>query len=70
MALIPLYFGMKKKSAPVTIISSLLIVAIVCSNNNGLSLGSIIAVPITLAVVGALIAYLTIRNIEHIDVIE
>jgi hypothetical protein len=68
MALIPLYFGVKKKSVPVTIVSSLLIVAIVCSNNNGLSLGSIIAVPITLAIIGALIAYLTIRNIEHIDV--
>ncbi len=68
MALIPLYFGMKKKSAPVTIISSLLIVAIVCSNNNGFSLGSIIAVPITLSAIGVLIAYLTIRNIEHIDV--
>lgn len=68
MALIPLYFGMKKKSAQVTIVSSLLIVAIVCSNINGLSLGSIIAIPITLAVIGVLIAFLTIRNIEHIDV--
>lgn len=68
MALIPLYFGLKKKSAPVTIISSLLIVAIVCSNTNGFSLGAIIAVPITLSAIGVLIAYLTIRNIEHIDV--
>jgi ABC-type transport system involved in multi-copper enzyme maturation permease subunit len=68
MALIPLYFGMKKKSAPVTILSSLLIVTIVCSNINGFSLGAIIAVPITLAVIGVLIGYLAIRNVEHIDV--
>jgi ABC-type transport system involved in multi-copper enzyme maturation permease subunit len=68
MSLIALFFGMKKKSTQVTIVSSLLIVAIVCSNYNGFSLGSIIAIPITLAVIGTLIGYLTIRNIEHIDV--
>lgn len=67
MALIPLYLGMKKKSVPTTIVSSLLIVAIVCSNNNGFSLSSIIAIPITLAFIGAFIAYLAIRNIEHVD---
>lgn len=68
MSLIPLFFGLKKKSTAATVISSLLIVAIVCSNFGGFSLGSIIATPITLAVIGILIAYLTIRNVEHIDV--
>lgn len=67
MALIPLYFGLKKKSVPATIISSLLIVSIVCSNNNGFSLSSIVAIPIILAFIGAFIAYLSIRNIEHVD---
>lgn len=68
MGLIPLYFGMRKKSVPATIVSAILIVAIVCSNNNGFSLSSIIAIPIILACIGIFIAYLAIRNIEHMDV--
>ncbi|MBW9148601.1 ABC transporter permease [Clostridium sp. CM028] len=70
MGLIPIYFGMRKKSVPTTIISSILIVSIVCSNNGGYSLGDIIAIPIALSIVGVFIAYLTIRNIEHIDLIK
>lgn len=68
MSLIPLYFGMRKKSVPATIVSSILIVSIVCSNNGGFSLASIIAIPISLAVIGVLIAYSSIKNIEHVDV--
>jgi len=70
MGLIPLYFGMRKKSVPTTIISSIIIVSVTCSNNNGHSLNSIIAVPIVLSIIGAIIAYLSIRNIEHVDVGE
>lgn len=68
MGLIPLFFGMRKKSVPTTIVSAILIVILICSNNGGFSLSSIIAIPITLSVIGVLIAYLSIRNIEHIDV--
>lgn len=68
MSLIPLYFGMKKKSVPTTIISSILIVAVMCSNANGFSLSSIIIIPIILSLIGAFIAYLSFRNIEHVDV--
>ena len=68
MALIPLYFGMKKKSVTATIVSAVLIVSIVCSNNGGYTLSSIIAIPITLSIIGIFIAYLSIRNIEHVDV--
>jgi len=67
MSLIPLYFGMRKKSVPATIISSILIVSIVCGNNGGFSLSSIIAIPLSLAVIGVGIAYLSIRNIENVD---
>jgi ABC-type transport system involved in multi-copper enzyme maturation permease subunit len=70
MGLIPLYFGMRKKSASTTIVSSILIVTIVCSNNGGHSLSNIIAIPISLSIIGVFIAYLSIRNIEHIDVIK
>ncbi|NGP60380.1 ABC transporter permease [Paenibacillus thiaminolyticus] len=68
MGLIPLFFGMRKHSVAATIVSSLLMIAIVSSNTNGFSLGSIIFIPLALAVIGGLIAYFTIRNIEHVDV--
>ena len=70
MSLIPLFFGMRKYSVPTTITSSILIVVLVCSNSNGLSLNDIIAIPISLACIGLLIAYLAIRNIEKVDVIN
>ena len=70
MALIPLYFGMRKKSVPATIVSAIIIVSIVGSSSNGHSLNSIIAIPITLAIIGVFIAYLSIRNIEHVDVVK
>jgi len=70
MALIPLFFGMRKKSVPTTIISAIIIVSVVCGKNGGVSLSSIIAIPISLAVIGVIIAYLSIRNIEHVDVVK
>lgn len=70
MGLIPLYFGMRKKSVPATIVSAILIVFIVCSDMGGYSLSKIIAIPIALSIIGAFIAYLSIRNIEHIDVVK
>jgi len=68
MALIPLYFGMRKYSIPTTILSSLLIVMVVSSNTGSFSLNDIIIIPITLAIIGIAVAYLAIRNIEKVDV--
>ncbi|MBE1556168.1 ABC transporter permease [Sporosarcina limicola] len=68
MSLVPLYFGMKKYSVPTTIVSSILIVMVISSNNGGFSLNDIIVIPIALALIGVGIAYLAIRNIEKIDV--
>ncbi|MEK8129158.1 ABC transporter permease [Paenibacillus filicis] len=70
MSLIPLYFGMKRKSAGATIVSSVLIVLVVCSNSGGFSLSSIIAIPLSLAAIGVLIAYLSIRNVYRQDILE
>jgi len=69
MSLISLYFGMRKKSVPATIVSSLLIVGVINSNNNDFSLSSIIAIPLILAVIGVCVAYLTFRNIERTDIV-
>lgn len=67
MSLIPLFFGMLKKSVPATVVSSIIIVAAICSNNNGFSLSMIIAVPLSLAAIGVLISYLSFRNIDKVD---
>jgi len=68
MALVPLFFGMLKKSVSTTIVSSILIVAAVNSSNGGESLGANIAVPIALGLIGFLVAFWSIRNVEHADV--
>ncbi|SFC64844.1 ABC-2 family transporter protein [Bacillus sp. 491mf] len=68
-SLIPLYFGMRKYSVPITIVSSLLVVSFACSNNPGFSVVVIIPVQFVLAAVGLMIAYLAIRDIEKKDAI-
>ncbi|WP_339279078.1 hypothetical protein NYE40_23810 [Paenibacillus sp. FSL W8-1187] len=69
MDMIPLYFGMRKYSTTTTVASSILIVFIVCSGSpGGFSLNSIIAIPIALFWIGAIIAYASFRNIERQDV--
>lgn len=68
VSLISLYFGMRKKSVSATIISSVLIASLLYSNSNGFSLSSIAAIPITFGIMGVIVAYFTIRNIEHKDI--
>ncbi|MFJ6210351.1 ABC transporter permease [Lysinibacillus sp. NPDC092081] len=68
IALIPLYFGMRKYSVPATIISSIIIVSAVSSNSGNFTLYDIIFIPITLAIIGISVAYLSFRNIEKIDI--
>ncbi|MFS1516200.1 ABC transporter permease [Bacillus sp. SCS-151] len=69
ICLIPLYFGMKKKSVPATIVSSIIIISILNSNNGGFSLSSIIIIPLALCAIGVGVAYVSIRNIENEDVL-
>lgn len=68
VALIPLYFGLMKKSVPATIITSIVLVSLTTSSSNGVDVFSIVAVPIVLAIAGCLIAYYSIRNIEKADI--
>ncbi|AZK46444.1 ABC transporter permease [Paenibacillus lentus] len=67
-SLIPLYFGLRKQSIPATIVSSILIVALISSHNPAFSIASIIYVPLALSVVGVAIASWAIRNVETTDV--
>ncbi|WP_059041450.1 ABC transporter permease [Paenibacillus rubinfantis] len=68
MCLLPLVAGLRNKSVPTTIVSSIVIVMIVCSNNLGFSLSSILAIPLSLSVLGILITYLSFRKIDQMDV--
>lgn len=68
ITLIPLFFGMRKKSVVATIVSAILLVSLTNSSNGGVTAFSIIVIPVSLAIIGCVIAYLTIRNIEKVDV--
>lgn len=68
IALIPLYFGMRKKSVPATIVSAIILVSLTSSSSGNVNLFSYIAIPISLAVIGCLIAYFSFRNIEKVDI--
>lgn len=68
ISLIPLYFGMRKKSVPATILSSVILVSLVGSKLDYISLFSFIAIPITLSVIAVIIVYFTIRNVENVDI--
>ncbi|WP_416151689.1 ABC transporter permease [Salipaludibacillus sp. HK11] len=67
MALIPLLFGMRKYSVPATITSSILIIAVIFSSVDSSTLYSFIAIPISLGIIGFLIAYLVIMKAVKAD---
>ncbi|MCM3765069.1 ABC transporter permease [Neobacillus niacini] len=69
MALIPLYFGMRKKSTVAPIVSAIVMVSLINSTVNGVNLVTFIVIPIALAIIGCAIAYFSFRNIENVDVI-
>lgn len=69
ISLIPLYFGMRKKSVPATIVSAIILNAVLSMGGDAVSLGSIPAVSLALAAVGLLIAYLSIRDLDMKDIV-
>ncbi|TVX87072.1 ABC transporter permease [Paenibacillus agilis] len=72
ISLIPLYFGMRKKSAPATITSAVLIGFLINANVSSevasTSLFQFIAVPIVLCLVGLAIGYLSYYKLDKMDV--
>ena len=70
ISLIPVYVGMKRKSGSSTIVTSVILVSLLNSGINGNNLSSIIIIPIILGIVGAVVAYLSIKDIEKVDVIN
>ncbi|MBX0353276.1 ABC transporter permease [Bacillus toyonensis] len=69
MSLIPLYFGMRKRSVPTTIVSSLIVVTIAMNNgNSAFSTATFLPLQLALAAIGVVIAYYGIKNIEKEDI--
>ncbi|MGE7883376.1 ABC transporter permease [Bacillus sp. NPDC094077] len=70
ISLIPLFFGMRKKSTPTTITSAVIIGMIISGNvgNGQVSMFDFIAIPMVLCLLGIFISYLSYRKIDKIDV--
>lgn len=69
VALIPLYFGIKKMSVSTTIVSSVILVLVICSGNSGFTLSSILPVMISISVLGIFIGWGIIKKLENQDVL-
>jgi len=70
ISLIPVYIGMKKKSGSATIVTSIILLSILNSGNGANTLSSIIIIPIIFAIIGTVISYLSIKDVEKVDVIN
>ncbi|HGP3676105.1 MULTISPECIES: ABC transporter permease [Bacillus cereus group] len=72
ISLIPLFFGMRKKSTPTTITSAVIIGMLMNSNvgpgSGQVSMYDFIFIPIVLCLLGIFISYLSYRKIDKIDV--
>ncbi|KAA0744598.1 MULTISPECIES: ABC transporter permease [Bacillus cereus group] len=68
ISLIPLYFGMRKRSVPTTIVSSLIVVSIAINNTPMFSTATFLPLQLVLAAIGVAIAYYGIKNIEKEDI--
>lgn len=61
MSLIPLYFGMRKRSVPTTIVSSLIVVSIAMNSNPEFPAATFLPLQLALAAIGVVIAYYGIK---------
>lgn len=68
ISMVPLYFGMRKKSVSATIVSAIILISVISSNNGNFTLSSFVAIPITMGIIGLLIAYMSFRNVDKVDV--
>lgn len=69
IALIPLYFGMKKKSVTTTIIAAVLVLTIMNAGNNIITIQSILPIAITVAIIGLLIGVGVLNRLDREDVL-
>ena len=68
ISLIPLYFGVVKRSVPATIVSSIIVVLIAINNPPIFPIATFLPLQFTFAAIGVAIAYYGIKNIEKEDI--
>lgn len=68
MNTVSLFVGLWKKSTVATIVTSVLLVGVVGSSNNGDSLSNYAIIPITIGIIGFIVLYIMLRNVEQKDV--
>ena len=61
ISLIPLYFGMRKRSVPTTIVSSIIVVSIAINNQPIFPIATFLPLQFTFAAIGMVIAYFGIK---------
>lgn len=67
LSLIPLLIGMLRKSSSATIVSSIFLVTLTSSVSNNFTFSSVMTFSISLALLGIVIGWLSIRNVEKTD---
>lgn len=65
---VSLFIGLIKKSTVATIITSVILVSVIGSNNNGASLSNYLIIPITVGIIGVIALYSLLRNVERADI--
>ncbi|MGV8981762.1 ABC transporter permease [Clostridium sp.] len=70
VSLIPVYVGMRKKSGSATIVTAIILVSLLNSGSNGNSLATNTIIPLILAIIGVLASYLSIKDVEKVDVVN
>lgn len=72
LSLMPLYVGMKKRTSSSVITSSIILTSVLNSggkyNGNEFRLGSIGIIPCILAIIGVIVVYICIKDVENSDV--
>lgn len=70
ISLIPVYVGLKRKSGSATIVTGVILSSLLSNGSNGHSLSSTIIIPIILAIIGVVMVYLSIKDIDKVDVVN
>lgn len=70
LALFSFFLGMLKKSVPTAIVSAILIAAFLGNDNGGQIQSLVTVIPVIVAFASIFISYLSIRNIEHVDLVR
>lgn len=70
ISLIPVFVGLKRKSGSATIVTAVILSSLLSNGAPGYSLCSTIIIPTILAIIGVGIAYLSIKDVEKVDVVN